>query len=127
MPRRKKPKVPVVNNLPSYGVISTDTRAGGNIISTQYRIDDYKNEGKQKYKVLNDIERFVNDRSKKMDKIAVLRNQKVWVSLQFDDGSYLSTKTFTSGRNADFDMWADYANNGRIKKIVSFSFTFMGQ
>ena len=128
MPRRKKPKVPAVNlTLPSYGVISTDTRAGGNIISTSYRVDDYKNEGKQKYKVLNDIERFVNDRSKKMDKIAVLRNQKVWVSLQFDDGSYLSTKTFISGRNADFDMWADYANDGRIKKIVSFSFTFMGQ
>jgi len=125
---RQKPRIyKTQTKPPAYGVIGTVTRANGKIISTKYKVDDYKNEGKTKYKVLNNIEKYVNARSKQMDGIASLRNQKAWITLNFSDGTYLSTKTFISGRNADFDMWADYANDGRIKKIVSFSFSFMSR
>jgi hypothetical protein len=118
--RKKKPAYD--KELPSYAVKDSGTR--GQMNYAQYYIPDYDAKNKGVYKVLDNIEKFANNKSLQMSKIPILQNQKIWVSLEFDDGKFLSTRVSESGQDIDFDLWADYERQGKIRKIVGFTFGF---
>ena len=60
-----------------------------------------------------------------MGKIDILKDATIWASIEFDDGSYVSTTTEQAGGYLDFDTYQDYADQGKLKKIKSFSFQFI--
>jgi len=118
--QKKKPRYD--KELPSFTVKDSGTR--GRMNYAQYYIPNYETKARGVYKVLDNIEKFANNKSLQMSKIPVLQDQKIWVSLEFDDGKYLSTRISQSGQDIDFDLWADYERQGKIRKIVGFTFGF---
>jgi hypothetical protein len=118
--RKKKPAYN--KDLPSFTVRDSGTR--GRMNYAQYYVPEYETKGRGVYKVLDNIEKFANNKSLQMSKIPVLQDQKIWVSLEFDDGKFLSTRVSESGQDIDFDLWADYERQGKIRKIVGFTFGF---
>lgn len=118
--QKKKPRYD--KELPSFTVKDSGTR--GRMNYAQYYIPDYETKGRGVYKILDNIEKFANNKSLQMSKIPILQDQKIWVSLEFDDGKYLSTRISQSGQDIDFDLWADYERQGKIRKIVGFTFGF---
>ena len=121
--KQTQKKKPAYNKeLPSYTVKDSGTR--GRMNYARYYIPDYEAKGRGVYKVLDNIEMFANNKSLQMSKIPILQDQKIWVSLEFDDGTYLSTRISQSGQDIDFDLWSDYERQGKIRKIVGFTFGF---
>lgn len=118
--RKKKPAYN--KDLPSYTVKDSGRR--GTMNYAQYRVPKYSTKGRGVYKVLDNIEKFANNKSLQMSKIPILQDQKIWVSLEFDDGKFLSTRVSQTGNDIDFDLWADYERQGKIRKIVGFTFGF---
>lgn len=118
--QKKKPRYD--KELPSFTVKDSGTR--GRMNYAQYYIPNYETKARGVYKVLDNIEKFANNKSLQMSKIPVLQDQKIWVSLEFDDGQYLSTRISQSGQDIDFDLWADYERQGKIRKIIGFTFGF---
>jgi hypothetical protein len=118
--RKKKPAYN--KDLPSYTVKDSGRR--GTMNYAQYYVPDYQTKGRGVYKVLDNIEKFANNKSLQMSKVPILQDQKIWVSLEFDDGKFLSTRVAQSGNDIDFDLWADYERQGKIRKIVGFTFGF---
>lgn len=102
-----------------------DTGTRGSVNYVQYYIDDYKNERKRGFKILRDIENFANYKSRRMPDIKALQNVPTWITIEFDDGTYISTDTTISGRDLDFDIYQEYAQQGKLKKIIGFSASFI--
>jgi len=116
---KKTKKAP---NIKRFKIKDTGTR--GTINYVQYYIDDYKEDKKRSYKILRDIENFANYKSRGMKDIKVLKGLPTWATIQFDDGKYISTNMIESGRDMDFDIYQEYAQQGRLRKIVGFSISF---
>ncbi len=116
---KKTKKAP---NIKRFKIKDTGTR--GSINYVQYYIDDYKEDKKRSYKILRDIENFANYKSRGMKDIKILKDLPTWATIQFDDGKYISTNTIESGRDMDFDIYQEYAQQGRLRKIVGFSISF---
>ena len=80
--RQKQKKKPDYDKeLPSYTIKDSGTR--GRMNYAQYYIPDYEAKGRGVYKVLDNIEKFANNKSLQMSKIPILQDQKIWVSLEF--------------------------------------------
>lgn len=116
---KKTKKAP---NIKRFKIKDTGTR--GSINYVQYYIDDYKEDKKRSYKILRDIENFANYKSRGMKDIKILKDLPTWATIQFDDGKYISTNIIESGRDMDFDIYQEYAQQGRLPKIVGFSISF---
>lgn len=97
----------------------------GSVNYFKYDIEDYKYTGKRTNKILKNIEEFTKIKTRGMGKIDILKDATIWASIEFDDGSYVSTTTEQAGRYLDFDTYQDYADQGKLKKIKSFSFQFI--
>lgn len=117
---KKTKKAP---NVKRFKIKDTGTRGSVNYV--QYYIDDYKEDKKRGYKILRDIENFANYKSRGMKDIEILKDLPTWTTIHFDDGKYISTNTIVSGRDMDFDIYQEYAQQGRLRKITGFSISFI--
>jgi hypothetical protein len=115
-------KTKTAPKIKRYKIKDTGTRGSVNYV--QYYIDDYKEDRKRSFKILRDIENFANYKSRGMKDIKVLKDLPTWATIHFDDGKYISTNTIASGRDMDFDIYQEYAQQGRLRKIVGFSISF---
>ena len=106
-----------------YNILQSGKKGSVNYI--EYDIKDYKYTAKRTNKILNNINDFTRTKSMGMDKINILKDSTIWATIKFDDGTYISTTTEQAGAYLDFDIYQDYADQGKLKKIKSFSFQFI--
>ena len=125
MPPKRVIKKKTTNKtkLKEYKILQSGKK--GSVNYYEYAIKDYKYTGKRTNKILKDIEEFSKIKSIGMNKIDILQDATIWTTIKFDDGTYVSTTTEQAGGYLDFDTYQDYADQGKLKKIKSFSFQFI--
>lgn len=119
----KKKTTKKTTKAKQYNII--DSGKKGSVNYVKYGIKDYKHTGKRTNKILKNIEEFTKIKTLGMGKIDILKDATIWASIEFDDGTYVSTTTEQAGQYLDFDTYQDYADQGKLKKIKSFSFQFI--
>jgi hypothetical protein len=118
-----KKKTTKKTKLEEYKILQSGKK--GSVRYYEYAIKDYKHTGKRTNKVLKNIEEFTKIKTLGMGKIDILKDATIWATIKFDDGSYVSTTTEQAGQYLDFDTYQDYIDQGKSKKIKSFSFQFI--
>jgi len=119
----RKKTIKKTTKAKQYNIIDSGKRGSVNYV--KYGIDDYKHTGKRTNKILKNIEEFTKIKTLGMGKIDILKDATIWASIEFDDGTYVSTTTEQAGQYLDFDIYQDYIDQGKSKKIKSFSFQFI--
>lgn len=102
-----------------------DTGKRGNVNFVRYRIKNYNNVDKHGFKILRDIENFSNYKSRGMEDIKILQNLPMWVSIELENGTFISSDVIVSGQELDFELHHKLIHKKKLLKIVGFSISFI--